>query len=242
LLTFAVRKGGFAAISTIHFGQNFSFWLPWLHEYRHQLPFIALQDAHGTESWWWKNELAGYRTLFLGKTGSYEDLMTALKNNWVVAIRHDSVSDYKTRLLGGAAGVQSFVRTQQEEWKWWKGDSELNQPWAAITLVTSKDSFEVARPDTGVNVRIRCSWNSVRQALKEPFIELQSLRIDQVEVKPEYILKKDKNGIIGDSYYLYSMPILANGKHEIETTFKNVRNNTIRKMDKNFFYENDRVR
>ena len=67
ILDESVPKGGFAAISTISFGQNFSFWLPWLHEYRHQLPFIALQDAHGTKSWWWKNQLAGYRTLFFRK-------------------------------------------------------------------------------------------------------------------------------------------------------------------------------
>ena len=157
-------------------------------------------------------------------------------------VRHDSVSDYRTRLLGGADGVQSFVRSQQDKWKWWKSDNELDHPWAAITLVTRRDSFEVARPDTGVNIRIRCWWNSVRQALKEPFIELQSLRIDQVEVKPEYILKKDKNGSIADSYYLYSLPHPAHGKHAIEAMFKNLRNNTIRKMDREFFYENSSVR
>ncbi|HTE11198.1 MAG TPA: prenyltransferase/squalene oxidase repeat-containing protein, partial [Chitinophagaceae bacterium] len=48
----AVKKGGYAAISTIHFGQNFLFWVPFLQQYRNQLPFVSLQDAHGTESWW----------------------------------------------------------------------------------------------------------------------------------------------------------------------------------------------
>jgi hypothetical protein len=242
ILDESVQKGGYAAISTIHFGQNFSFWLPWLHEYRHQLPFIALQDAHGTESWWWQNELSGYRTLFLAKSGSYDDMMLALKNNWIVAVRHDSISDYKTRMLGGAEGVQLFVRSQQDKWKWWQGDAKLDQPWAAITAITNRDSFEVARPVNGVNVRIRCWWNSVRQALKEPFVTLENLKIDNVEVKPEYVEKKDnRGGAIADSYYLYSLQKPSKGKHVIEATFKNLKTNSVRKINKSFFYDNNNV-
>lgn len=235
ILDESVQKGGFAAISTIHFGQNFLFWLPWLYQYRYQLPFIALQDAHGTESWWWGNDLAGYRTLFLGKTGSYEDMMHALKNNWIVAVRHDSISDYKTRMLGGAEGVQAYIRSQQQHWKWWKEDaSELNHPWAAITVVTSKDTFEVARPASGINIRIRCWWNSVRQFLKEPIVVLETLKVDGMEVKPDYIEKKDNRGTIMDSYYLYSLPNYTTQNHLIEATLKNVKNNSIRKISKRY--------
>ncbi|MGI8636253.1 MAG: prenyltransferase/squalene oxidase repeat-containing protein [Segetibacter sp.] len=237
ILDESLKSGGFAAISTIHFGQNFSFWLPWLHQYRYQFPFIALQDAHGTESWWWQNELTGYRTLFLGKTGSYEDLVKALKNNWVVAVRHDSISDYKTRLLGGAEGVQSLARSREDKWKWWKkGTSELLQPWAAITVVTNKDTFEVARPEIGVNVRIRCWWNSVRQALKNPAVMLVSLKIDNKEVVPEYIEKKDGKGALTDSYYLHSIQHPAEGKHLIEATLKNTKTGSIKKVSEVFFY------
>lgn len=161
ILDESVKQGGFAAISTIHFGQNFSFWLPWLWQFRYQLPFVALQDAHGTESWWWINELAGYRTLFLGKTGSYNEMMQALKNNLVVAVRHDSVSDYRTRMLGGREGLQEYLLTRKNTWKWWKADTaDLIHPWAALTLITPADSFEVARPDAGINLRIRCWWNA----------------------------------------------------------------------------------
>lgn len=235
ILDESVQKGGFAAISTIHFGQNFSFWLPWLHQYRYQLPFIALQDAHGTQSWWWVNELAAFRTLFLGKTGSYEELMQALKNNWVVAVRHDSVSDYKTRMLGGAAGVQSYFHSMQDTWKWWKEEATgLNIPWAAITVITKKDSFEVARPENGVNIRVRCWWNSIRQALKEPVVTLEALKIDNVVVKPEYVELKDKRGGLTDSYYLYSVQKPLSGKHVIEATLKNVPDNAIRKMTKTY--------
>ncbi len=242
ILDESLAKGGFAAISTIHFGQNFSFWLPWLWQYRYRFPFIALQDAHGTESWWWGNELAGYRTLFLGKTGSYEEMMDALKNNWVVAVRHDSISDYKTRILGGAEGVQSYIISKMNSWKWWTNDtSALNHPWAAITLITQTDSFEVAHPATGVNLRIRRSWNSIRQLLKEPAVVLENLKIDDAEVKPEYKEIKNKRGGIDDSYYLYAMKQLTKGKHTIEATFRNVRNNEVRKMHKKFSYNNDRV-
>lgn len=235
ILDESVEKGGFAAISTIHFGQNFSFWLPWLHEYRHQLPFITLQDAHGTESWWWGNELLGHRTLFLGKNGSYEDLMLALKNNWVVAVRHDSISAYKTRMLGGAAGVQSFIRSREDEWKWWKGPGAADHPWAAVTVVSASDTFEVAHPPTGVNVRIRCWWKGVRQFIKEPLVTLEILKIDNVAVKPEYV-EKNNNGIITDSYYLYALPQPGIGTHTIEAGFRNLINNSVKVITSKFDY------
>jgi hypothetical protein len=47
-------------------------------------------------------------------------MMTALKNNWMAAARHDSISDNKTRLLGGVEGVQAFMLKQQSNWMWWQ--------------------------------------------------------------------------------------------------------------------------
>src|SRR5690606_9247594 len=101
LLDEGLHTNGYLAISTIHFGQNFLFWLPYLYQYRYQLPFVSLQDAHGPESWWWSNELVSHRTLFIAKEPSYDELITALKNNWVTVVRHDSLSNYNTRMLGG---------------------------------------------------------------------------------------------------------------------------------------------
>ena len=37
-----------------------------------QIPFIALQDAHAAESWWWSDMLAGFRTLFLAKEPTWQ--------------------------------------------------------------------------------------------------------------------------------------------------------------------------
>lgn len=242
ILDESVQEGGFAAISTIHFGQNFSFWLPWLHQYRYQLPFIALQDAHGTESWWWVNELAGYRTLFLGKSGSYKDLKLALKNNWVAAVRHDSISNYTTRMLGGAAGVQPYLRAKVNTWKWWKeGTSAIDQPWAAITVVTPGDSFEVARPESGINIRIRCWWDGVRQSIKEPLVRLESLSVDNKLVQTQYVERKNKSGAVEDSYSLYAMPEPGSGKHTIAATLRHVKNNSARTMT-TVFGDNNKVR
>lgn len=200
-------SGAYAAISTIHFSQNFLFFLPYLNQYRYRLPFIALQDAHGPESWWWMNELSGYRTLFLAKEPTYEGLMKALKNNWVVAVRHDAVSYNKTRMLGGALGVQEFIKARTGEWQWWDTDTHVAPHHnAVITVVSPQDSLEVTNPQRGINIRVRCRWESNRQFLKKPMYKLERLVIEGLEVHPEYIEQKDRRGQIIDSYYLYNLP------------------------------------
>ncbi|MEO6915148.1 MAG: hypothetical protein ABI151_05360, partial [Chitinophagaceae bacterium] len=173
---------------------------------------------------------------------SYEELMSALKNNQVVAVRHDSISDFKTRILGGAPGVQSFILGKQKNWKWWQdGKAEIHQPWAAITVVDSKQPYEVATPKEGVNVRIRCWWKSTRQALTEPVVILESLTINQIAVKPEYVELKDNKGMVSDSYYLYAIPKTINKKYVIEATLKNLVNQQIRKSVKVFTCKDKRV-
>lgn len=222
LLDESVNRGGYAAISTIHFVQNFLFWVPYLYQYRYQLPFIALQDAHGTESWWWTDELLGYRTLFLAKEPTYKGMMQALKHHWVVAVRHDSLSHFRSRMLGGAPGVQQYVRDHQNSWKWWSTDpGDLIRPWAAITVVRPSDSFEVARPEKGVNIRIRCWWKASRPVLKVPVVQLKSLSVDGVAVHPRHVIRKGRRGRLTDAYYLYSLPAPAAGAHLISATLVN---------------------
>lgn len=238
LLDETVKNGGYAGISTVHFIQNFLFWLPYLYQYRYQIPFVALQDAHGTEAWWWSDELLHYRTLFLAKEPTYEAMMTALKNNWVVAVRHDSLTDFKTRILGGAQGVQSYILSQQNKWKWWGNDPEnLIRPWAAITVIGPKDSFEVARPEKGVSIRIRCWWTAKRPVLDAPLVTLEQLKIDNKIVKTEYVEKKDRRGRPSDAYYLYTISAPSKGRHTIEATFRNVNNNKQEKLTKYFTTE-----
>lgn len=236
ILDESIKNGGYLSISTIHFGQNFLFWLPYLNQYRYQLPFVSLQDAHGTESWWWSGELVSYRNLFLAKEPTYKEMVVALKNNWVVAVRHDSISDYKTRMLGGTTDARQFIISRENTWKWWKdGTNEMNHPWAAITVVTPSDTFEVARPEKGVNIRIRCWWDGVRNVIKRPLIQLDQLSIDHIIIKPENIKKVERRGI--DGYYLYSTAELSEGEHLIEVKLRHLKTDAVRKTTLRFTYK-----
>ncbi|HMJ90963.1 MAG TPA: prenyltransferase/squalene oxidase repeat-containing protein, partial [Candidatus Acidoferrum sp.] len=147
----SLQRGGYAAISTFHFGNpDFTNTEPFLKRYRGQIPFVALQDAHGGESWWWSERLAGFRTMFLATEPTWHGWLNALKNDWVAAIRHDALSGYKTWMHGGVTGVQEFLRARESEWKWW-GDKpdELRRPPAIVTLLRAGDSFEKAAPANG---------------------------------------------------------------------------------------------
>jgi hypothetical protein len=236
LLDESINNGGYRAISTIHMSQDFLFFLPYLYQYRYQLPFISLQDAHGSEPWWWSNDLVGFRTLFLAKKPTYQALMKALKRNWVVAVRHDYLTKYKTRMLGGAFGVQKYIMSHLKKWKWWgKDPHKLNRPWAAITIVRPSDSLEATQPKKGVNINIRCWWktNSVA-VLENAVVKLKKLRIDHKLVKPEHIERRGRRGRLMDSYYLYQMPKISFGEHEIKIRLINLNDNSERLVSKSF--------
>lgn len=235
ILDESTSKGGYAAISTIHFNQDFLFWDPFLYQYRYQYPFVSLQDAHGKESWWWSGELIGYRTLFLAKEPTYAAMMKALKNNWIVAVRHDSLSKYKTRILGGAPGVRQYVLAHQDQWKWWEKPEQLEHPWAAITIVWPEDSFEVTRPVKGVNIRLRPWWHTDKFVLKYPIVKLVQLSIDNKILTTTYVEKKGRDNII-DSYYWYHLPSLSKGKHQLKAELINIKTGEKQVMEKQFIY------
>lgn len=234
LLDESLNNFGYLAISTVHFGQNFMFWLPYLAEYRYRLPLVTLQDAHGIESWWWADELTNHRTVFIAKEPTYDALITALKNNWIAGVRHDSISDFKTRMFGGTEAARQFISAQEAKWKWWSTPNKLIRPQAALTVITKDDLFEAGRPENGVNVRIRCRWNSVRQALKSPAIRLEKLIIDGQAVQAEEVISKGRNGQTFDAYYLYKWGNPGKGGHLIEATVKNLNTNVMQTYKKTF--------
>ncbi|GEO07260.1 hypothetical protein AAE02nite_49240 [Adhaeribacter aerolatus] len=235
ILDESIKNGGYLGVSTVHFGQNFSFAQPYLHQYRFQLPFVTLQDAHGTESWWWGEELANHRTLFIAQKPTYDEMINALKKQWVVAVRHDSISAYKTRMLGGTAEARAFVQANEKSWRWWRtNNAHDNRPWAAITVLSPADSLEVAHPKQGVNIRVRCQWQGVRQFLHKPTVILQELRLNNEVVQPELVEKKDNKGVVSDSYYLLALANPKPGEHKVEATFKSLRNGKIRKQTAHF--------
>ncbi|MEN0052411.1 MAG: prenyltransferase/squalene oxidase repeat-containing protein [Mucilaginibacter sp.] len=218
---------GYLGISTVHFGQNFAFWLPYLNEYRYRLPLVTLQDAHGIEAWWWADELTNHRTLFIAKEPTYEAMIKALKNNWVVGVRHDSVSNFKTRMLGGIEAARKFLISKEPSWKWWSTPDKLIRPQVAITIIGKEDQYEAGKPETDLNIRIRCRWNSVREALKTPAATLQELKVDGQVVLAKDTVIKNKRGLIADAYYLYVWGNPTKGQHRIEATIKNLSTNAV---------------
>ena len=181
LLDESLQRGGFAGISTFHFGNpDFTNSEPFLYRYRLKLPFIALQDAHGNEPWWFADMTTGFRTLFLAKEPTWEGWLEALKRQWVVAVRHDAVSGQETWMHGGTSEVREFVQQHAKDWQWWD-NPDIQRPLVSIVAVTPDDPWETARPEKGVTLRIRCAWQNTTQGLpKKPVTEFVKLLVDDL--------------------------------------------------------------
>ncbi len=217
----SLQRGGYAAISTFHFGNpDFTDSSPFLKHYWQQIPFIGLQDAHGGESWWWLDQLTGFRTLFLAAEPTWQGWLTALKNNWVVAVRHDQVSGGKTWMHGGPPEVLDFVRQRELQWRWWD-NSSMELPLVSVVAVTPDDQWEKARPERGVTIRVRCRWDNTTQGLpKTPRVELLELAVDGQEATPTLVAPPGKQGAYQDHYYYHHIPEPAPGKHTATATIR----------------------
>ena len=224
---------GYLALSTVHFGQNFLFWLPYLAEYRYRLPLVTLQDAHGTEAWIWAEELTNHRNLFVAKSPTYDEMIKSLKNNWIVGVRHDSVSNFKTRMFGGTEATRKFILEKEAEWKWWSAAEELNRPQVAITVLDKDALFEVGKPENGLNIRIRTRWNSVRQTLKSEALHLEQLKVDGLAVNAE-LVNVGRGPRLSDSYYLFKWGEPSKGLHKIEAIVKDVKTNSLQSYTQTF--------
>jgi prenyltransferase beta subunit len=198
--------GGFAAISTFHFGNpDFTNSDPTLMRWRGQRPFVGLQDAHGPEPWWFADMTEGFRTLFLARRPTWEGWLEALANNWIVAVRHDAVSGDKT-WMHGMPEVIEVVKKQWREWQWWDNPN-IQRPLVSVVAVTPNDHFELGRPERGVAIRVRCAWTNTTQGLpKTPISELVRLRVAGKEVEPEHVVRRRPNNAVEDDYYIHNWP------------------------------------
>lgn len=217
LLDDTLQRGGYAAISTFHFGcRNMAYTLPFVFRYRHLIPFVGLQDAHGVESWWWTDHLVGFRTLFLGTEPTWDAWLQALERQWVVAARHDAETHFCTRLLGGAPGVQEFVRSRQSSWQWWNDcdPQKLERPLFSAAIIRPDDQFEAACLPNVPVLRLRCQWAATHLAvLLEPVVEIVSLSLDGQQVQLQTIEKRNDRGKLVDHYYAAALPELQPGRH-----------------------------
>ena len=215
LLDDSVERGGYAAISTFHFGNpDFTNSEPFLHRWRGKVPFVALQDAHGAEPWWFADMTTGFRTLFLATEPTWEGWLEALKQNRVVAVRHDAVSGGQTWMHAGSSAVADFVKEREMDWRWWDNPA-IARPMASIVAVRPEDEFEAGRPERGVAIRVRCAWENTAQGLaKTPRAELVRLLVDEQEVKAETVVMKQPRGpALADHYHRYILTNPATGRH-----------------------------
>ena len=215
LLDDSVERGGFAAISTFHFGNpDFLNSEPFLQRWRGRIPYIGLQDAHGAEPWWFADQTTGYRTLFLATEPTWEGWMNALKQNWVVAVRHDDASRGETWMHSGSDEVRDFVSARESEWRWWENASPAaHRPLVSLVVLRPEDEFEVARPTQGVALRVRCAWKNTPQGMPQtPLAEFVKLTVDGADVTPTLVERKRPNGSgLADRYHLYAVPAGTTG-------------------------------
>ncbi|QEL15644.1 prenyltransferase/squalene oxidase repeat-containing protein [Limnoglobus roseus] len=220
----SVERGGFAAISTFHFGNpDFTNSEPFLYRYRGRIPFVGLQDAHGAEPWWFADMTTGFRTLFLAKEPTWEGWTEALRRNWVGAVRRDAVSRNELWMHTGSTAVRDAFVAQEKEWRWWNGGA-AERPMVSVVVLRPDDLFEVGRPEKGLAVRVRCAWENTAQGLaKKPLVALVKLVVDGKEVSAELVAKKNPTGTAHlDHYHLLSLPKLAAGKHTVSATVRAV--------------------
>ncbi|MCX7046940.1 MAG: prenyltransferase [Candidatus Sumerlaeota bacterium] len=211
----SLERGGYTAISTFHFGNpDFTNSEPFLQRYRGRIPFIALQDAHGEEPWWFSDMTSGFRTVFLAAEPTWDGWLDALRQNRVAAIRHDAASANKTWMHSGSDSVVDFIRQHERDWRWWE-NPEIQRPMVSIVAVKPGDEFEAARPSQGVTIRVRCAWENTAQGLpKNPIAELKKLTIDGAEVSPKLVAKKQPRGAaFQDYYHELNLPNPVPGKH-----------------------------
>lgn len=211
----SLERGGYAAISTFHFGNpDFTNTEPFLERYRGRLPFVALQDAHGPQPWYFADMTTGFRTLFIAKEPTWEAWLEALRLNRVAAVRRDAVSEGETWIQAGSPTVLEFIRRHEMAWRWWDNPA-IARPMLSIVAVGPDDPFETPRPERGVNVRVRCAWTNTTQGRpKTPLVRLERLRVDGREVTPAVDASTPPKGAaLLDHHYLFAMPDAAPGRH-----------------------------
>ncbi|MGV3486308.1 MAG: prenyltransferase/squalene oxidase repeat-containing protein [Planctomycetaceae bacterium] len=203
----SVERGGYAAISTFHFGNpDFANSEPFLMQYQGMIPYVALIDAHGPEPWWFGDQLAGMRTLFLAEQPTWEQFVVALKNKWVATVRHDAVSRQQTWWRGGDPAATRFILSRLDDYRWWGDRPPVVRPWASLVHIPAGNRWELGSLDDADTFRLRLRWDNTTQGQpKTQRTELIRLLVDGQVVKPKHELIK-KNGKLVDDRYVYAIP------------------------------------
>lgn len=224
----SVIRNGYSAISTFHFGNpDFTNSEPFLHAYRGQIPFVALQDAHGEEPWWFADMTTGFRTLFFAKEPSYSGFGEALDRGWIVAVRRDELSANETWIHAVSDECARYALDRDDQWRWW-GDSPRQRPLVTATVLRPEGRFEAGCPEKGMNLRVRCAWSNTPQGRpKTPLAEMVSVTLDDKELLMEPARSTAANGALLDSYHLAPLGGVEAGEHEVVATVRRIADGAI---------------
>ena len=237
LLDDSLASSGFAMISTFHFGNpDFTNTEPFLQHYRGQIPFIALQDAHGAQPWWFADMTTGFRTLFLAHEPTWEGWLRALENHWTVAVRKDEQSHNRLLMHSSSHEVSEFVRERSKQWQWWDNDG-IARPLLSLVAVSSQDEWETGRPQRGISLRVRRAWSNTNQGqLKEPLAELVSLVVDNQPVEPtkQTALGGRNAKLLGDETFTWAMPDAVAGGHTATASVRELATGALQRQTINF--------
>lgn len=226
----SLDRGGFAAISTFHFGNpDFFNSESFMLRYRGQIPFVALQDAHGPEPWWWSDTMTGFRTVFLAQTPSWEDWLEALQHNRVAAVRHDRVSRDETWVYAGNQAVQQAIFAQSERWQWW-GQSTHPKPLFCLVVLIPEDQHELGRPEHGSALRLRLAHtNTGRGRPREPLAELISITIDDRPLAVhETSIRDPQSQDLHDVFHLAPIDEPSQSRHKITVSVRELSSGKIK--------------
>jgi hypothetical protein len=158
--------------------------------------------------------------VFLANEPTWESWLNALNQNWVVAIRHDAASGFKTWMHSGSRDVLDFVRARDLEWRWWDSPG-IARPLVTLAVLRPGDLFEAGCPDQGVALRLRCGWECTAQGLpKKQLIKLIEVALDGERLEAKAVEKKNERGAIADQYHLAQLPRLSPGKHVVSITVR----------------------
>ncbi|HZL25397.1 MAG TPA: prenyltransferase/squalene oxidase repeat-containing protein [Acidobacteriaceae bacterium] len=195
LMDQAVADKSYGAISGFHFGVgDFLEFEPFLMSWEDRIAMVGLQDAHGGESWWWAQQLEGFRTLYVSHDPSWEGFVQAMDKQWMLAARHDATTNFTTQWTGALPEVRAHIAARENEWSWWGANAQKRRrPLAMLTVLRPGMKFEDGAPDQGTAVRVRLRFNAGKNPTRalqgDPESELVSMHVDGQQVEPHSVVK-----------------------------------------------------
>jgi hypothetical protein len=96
------------------------------------------------------------------------------------------------------------------------------RPLVSLVALKASDTLEVARPDKGIALRVRCAWHNTPQGFPQtPLADFVKLTVDGAEVSTSVVEKKRPNGTgLADAYRLLGVPDAAGGRHTATATVR----------------------